>query len=63
MDNTSKRKLSEHLFILYLIAILLIILGQMLGMLLGFLPFMTSTDIAITIYMYLSFIGIWYCIW
>ena len=59
MDNTSKRKLSEHLFILYLIAILLIILGQMLGMLLGFLPFMTSTDIAITIYMYLSFIGIW----
>ena len=59
MDNTSKRKLSEHLFILYLIAILLIILGQMLGGLLGFLPFMTSTDIAITVYMYLSFIGIW----
>ena len=28
-------------------------------MLLGFLPFMSSTDIAMTVYMYLSFIGIW----
>lgn len=59
MENTSKRKLSDHLLILYLIAILLIILGQMLGGLLDFLPFMTSTYVAITVYMYLSFIGIW----
>lgn len=59
MDNTAKRKLTDNILILYLIAVLLIILGQILGMLPGLIPFMTSTDIAMTITMYLSFIGIW----
>ena len=59
MNHTAKRKLTDNLFILYILAVLLIILGQFLGMLLGFFPFMTSTDVAVTVTMYLSFIGIW----
>ncbi len=61
MDNleVTKRRLTDNILVLYIITILLILLGQFLGMLLGFLPFMSSTDIAMTVYMYLSFIGIW----
>lgn len=57
--TATKRKLSDNILVLYILTILLIILGQFLGMLLGLLPFMTSTDVAMTVYMYLSFIGIW----
>lgn len=59
MNHTAKRKLTDNLFILYILAVLLIILGQFPGMLLYLLPFMVSTDVAVTVTMYLSFIGIW----
>lgn len=54
-----KRKLSERVFGLYLLSIILIFLGQFLGAFLQFLPFMVSTDVAITATMYFMFIGIW----
>ncbi len=63
-DNTilkepKRRKITDNILVLYLLATLLILLGQTAGMLLGFLPFMTGSDAAITVYMYISFIGLW----
>lgn len=55
----AKQKLSDNLLILYFLTILLILLGQNLGMLVYLIPFMTSNDINTTIAMYLCFIGIW----
>lgn len=55
----TKRKFSERIFGVYLITLLLILLGQMLGSFLQFIPFMISTDAAATATMYFSFIGIW----
>lgn len=54
-----KRKLPEHVFGLYLLAILLILVGQLLGSFLQFIPFMVNTDVAVTATMYFMFIGIW----
>lgn len=54
-----KRKLSDNLLVLYLLVLVIIILGQLLGSLLQFIPFMMSTDISVTVTMYLAFIGIW----
>lgn len=54
-----RRKITDNILVLYLLAILLILLGQTAGMLLGFLPFMTGSDAATTVYMYISFIGLW----
>ena len=63
-DNTilkepKRRKITDNILVLYLLATLLILFGQTAGMLLGFLPFMTGSDAAITVYMYISFIGLW----
>lgn len=57
--NMKKGKLSDNILILYIITIVLIILGQILGSLLQFIPFMTSSDVAVTATMYFMFIGIW----
>ena len=57
--SQTKRKFSDNILVLYFLSVLLIILGQFLGMLLGILPFMTDTEAAVTAAMYLSFIGIW----
>lgn len=54
-----RRKITDNILVLYLLAALLILLGQTAGMLLGFLPFMTGSDVGITVYMYISFIGMW----
>ncbi len=59
-ENTStKRKLTDNLLVIYILTTLLILLGQIMGSLLGFIPFMTSNDVITTITMYLSFLGIW----
>lgn len=58
-ESPVKRKFTDNILVLYLICILMIILGQQLGMLLYLFPFMSGTDTALTITMYLSFIGIW----
>ena len=56
-ENTStKRKLTDNLLIIYILTTLLILLGQIMGSLLGFIPFMTSNDVITTITMYLSFL-------
>lgn len=57
--HSPKRKLSDNLLAVYFLTTLLIFLGQLLGSLIGFIPFMTSNDVSTTITMYLSFIGIW----
>ncbi len=57
--SQTKRKFSDNILVLYFLSVLLIILGQFLGMLLGIFPFMTDTEAAVTAAMYLSFIGIW----
>lgn len=54
-----KRRFSDNILVLYFLAILLVILGQFLGMLLGMFPFMLNTDVMVTVTMYLSFTGIW----
>lgn len=54
-----KRKLSDHVFSVYLITLILILLGQILGSLLQLIPFMISTDVGTTATMYFTFIGIW----
>ena len=48
MDNleVTKRRLTDNILVLYIITILLILLGQFLGMLLGFLPFMSTVMIS-----------------
>lgn len=55
-----KRRFSDHLPVLYLLALALILLGQILGSFLELIPFMTNTDIGVTAYMYVQFIGIWF---
>ena len=59
MKESIKKSLSDNILVLYFLSALLIILGQFLGMLLGLFPFMSGTDVAVTVTMYLSFIGIW----
>lgn len=62
MENeggTGKRRLTDNLLILYLITFFLVLFGQLLGMFLEFVPFLTSTDVGVTTVMYLEFIGIW----
>ncbi len=54
-----KRKLSDNFLVIYFLVLVIIILGQFLGSLIQFIPFMVSTDIGITITMYLGFIGTW----
>lgn len=54
-----KRKLSDNVLILYLLVLGIILLGQIVGSLLQFIPFMVSTDFSITVTMYLTFIGVW----
>lgn len=44
---------------MYLLTVVLLVLGQFLGMLLEFVPFMISTDFRITATLYFEFIGIW----
>ncbi|MDE6110814.1 MAG: CPBP family intramembrane metalloprotease [Eubacterium sp.] len=57
--KAEKRKWSDNFLILYLIVFMLIIIGQIPGDFLQFLPFMTSSDIGSTILRYSSFAGIW----
>lgn len=57
--KVTKRKLSDRVFGVYIITLVLIMLGQFLGSLLQFIPFMISSDVAITATMYFTFIGIW----
>ncbi|MBD5089274.1 MAG: CPBP family intramembrane metalloprotease [Clostridiales bacterium] len=54
-----KRKLSNNLFVLYLLVLASIIPGQFLGSLFQFIPFIMSTNIGVTVTMYFGFIGIW----
>lgn len=54
-----KCKLSDNLLILYLLVLVIIFLGQIVGSLLQFIPFMVSTDFSTTVTMYLTCIGIW----
>lgn len=54
-----KHKLSDTLPVLYLITLILIFLGQGLGVQLEFIPFLTSTDVGVTATLYFEFIGIW----
>lgn len=55
-----RRKLMDHIVPLYLIAMALIFLGQILGMRIEpLLPFDRGTDVAVTAGLYFSMIGIW----
>lgn len=58
-NPSTKRKLSDNLLVVYFLTILLTLLGQLLGMPIGLIPFVADNDVNITITMYLSFIGIW----
>ena len=61
MENLDekKRSLTDHCIVLYLITLLLIILGQFLGVFLEFIPFMVSSEFAITATLYFECIGMW----
>ena len=54
-----KHKLTDNLLVVYLLVLAIIFLGQIVGSLLQFIPFMVSTDFSTTVTMYLTFIGIW----
>lgn len=54
-----KRKLTDNILVLYLLTLLLLTLGEFIGVTLEFIPFMTSSDFAVTATLYLEFIGIW----
>lgn len=54
-----KIKLSDNVLVLYLLVLAIILLGQIIGSLLQFIPFMVSTDFSTTVTMYLTCIGIW----
>lgn len=54
-----KHKLTDNLLVVYFITLVLIILGQALGLQLEFIPFLVNTDVGITATMYFEFIGIW----
>lgn len=53
------RKLTDTLIVLYILTFILITVGQLLGILLEFVPFFTSSDAAVTGVIYFEFIGIW----
>ncbi len=57
--QSAKRKLSDNLLALYFLTLLLILLGQNLGMLVYLIPHMTNTDAGATIAMYLSPLVSW----
>lgn len=44
---------------LYIITMILIVIGQALGTVLEFIPFMTGSDVMVTATLYFEFIGIW----
>lgn len=54
-----KYKLTDNLLVMYFITLVLIIIGQFLGAFLEFIPYVTSSDAAITATLYFEFIGIW----
>lgn len=54
-----KRKFTDTWFATALLTILLLFLGQLLGILLELIPGITSTDVGITAVLYFEFTGIW----
>lgn len=58
-QNLSKRGISDTVPLLYVITMILIVIGQALGMVLEFIPFMTGSDVMVTATLYFEFIGIW----
>ena len=57
--KVEKRKWTDNFLILYLVVFLLILIGQLPGALLQFLPLMTASNVGATILRYSSFAGIW----
>ncbi|MDE6659495.1 MAG: hypothetical protein K2K01_05225, partial [Eubacterium sp.] len=57
--KVEKRKWTDNFLILYLVVFLLILIGQLPGALLQFLPLMTVSNVGATILRYSSFAGIW----
>lgn len=58
-QSLAKRGIADTVPLLYVITMVLILLGQALGMLLEFIPFMTGSDVMFTATLYFEFIGIW----
>lgn len=58
-QSLAKRGISDTIPLLYVITMILIIIGQALGMVLEFIPFMTGSDVMVTATLYFEFIGIW----
>lgn len=54
-----KRKFTDTWFATALLTVLLLFLGQLLGILLELIPGITSTDVGITAVLYFEFTGIW----
>lgn len=58
-EQKAKHRLSDNILVLYFLVLVIMLLGEILGSFIQFIPFMINTDIGITISLYLSFIGIW----
>ena len=54
-----KRKIADYAITIFLLAFLMILVGQTAGSLIYLIPFMRTTDIGLTLGIYLIFIGIW----
>lgn len=59
-SGEEKRRLTDHILILYLLTFMLMLVGQILGSLIILpLALLEYSDVLYTILMYLSFVGIW----
>lgn len=54
-----KHRISDSLPVAYLCAFLFVLLGQIVGVFLEFIPALSKGDVGITALLYLEFIGIW----
>lgn len=54
-----KRKITDHFIVIFLLAFLMILVGQTLGSYLYLIPFLRNTDTGVTLGIYLMFTGIW----
>ncbi|MBD5551639.1 MAG: CPBP family intramembrane metalloprotease [Lachnospiraceae bacterium] len=58
-----KRGLTDNIIVIWLIATVLTLVGQMLGSFVFLIPFMSDTDFGLTISQYLIFGGVWIVFW
>lgn len=54
-----KRKITDHFIVIFLLAFLMMLVGQTLGSFVYLIPFLRNTETGVTLGIYLAFTGIW----